>query len=176
MDQPRFDIVAKAPENAPTGGIRRMLQQLLRHRLQLAVHHETRALPVYALVVARRDRLGRQLRRATADCAHDPTPSRVDVVPVLPPGPQDPDAPCGLVGPGLGGTRFRGVTLAAFANFLAPVVQRPVIDRTGLTGYFDIDLDFTAELGPPPPPPGEQDRFDRQAAPSIFTVVQGRLG
>jgi uncharacterized protein (TIGR03435 family) len=55
-------------------------------------------------------------------------------------------------------------------------VHRPVIDRTGLAGYFDMDLELTAELGPPPPPPGMPDRFDRSTAPSIFTALQEQLG
>jgi uncharacterized protein (TIGR03435 family) len=51
-----------------------------------------------------------------------------------------------------------------------------VIDRSGLAGYFDMDLEPTAELGPPPPPPGVPDGFDRSSAPSIFTVLQEQLG
>lgn len=66
--------------------------------------------------------------------------------------------------------------MATFARFLGPMVRRDVADQTGLTGYFDGEFDFTAELGPPPPPPGVPDPFDRQSFPSIFTVVQERLG
>ena len=51
-----------------------------------------------------------------------------------------------------------------------------MIDRTGLSGYFDGEFDFAAELPPPPPPPGIPDPFDRQAFPTIFTVVQEQLG
>jgi len=72
--------------------------------------------------------------------------------------------------------RFRGITLDAFAMFLATPVRRPVIDRTGLSGDFDIELDMTAELGPPPPPPGMPDAVDRSSAPSIFTTLQEQLG
>ena len=72
--------------------------------------------------------------------------------------------------------RFRGITLEAFAKFLATPVRRPVIDRTGLTGDFDIELEMTAEFGPPPPPPGLPDQVDRTSAPSIFTSVQEQLG
>jgi uncharacterized protein (TIGR03435 family) len=72
--------------------------------------------------------------------------------------------------------RFRGITLEAFANFLAMPVRRPVIDRTGLSGDFDIELEMSAELGPPPPPPGMPDQVDRTFAPSIFTSLQEQLG
>jgi uncharacterized protein (TIGR03435 family) len=66
--------------------------------------------------------------------------------------------------------------MEAFARFLGTTVRRYVVDRTGLTGYFDGEFDVTAELGPPPPPPGLPDPFDRQSFPSIFTVLQERLG
>ena len=68
------------------------------------------------------------------------------------------------------------MTIEVLARFLAPPVRRPVFDRTGLTGYFDADLEATAEFGPPPPPPGVADRIDRGSLPSIFTVLQERLG
>ena len=62
------------------------------------------------------------------------------------------------------------------AMLLKPMVRRVVIDRTGLSGYFDGEFDFTAELGPPPPPPGVPDPFDRQAFPTIFTVLPEQVG
>ena len=72
--------------------------------------------------------------------------------------------------------RFRGITLDSFAKFLAMPVRRPVIDRTGLEGDFDIELEMTAEFGPPPSPPGLPDQVDRASAPSIFTALQEQLG
>jgi uncharacterized protein (TIGR03435 family) len=170
----RFDIVAKAPSDVPAGQVRLMLRTLLADRFKLTMHTETRELPVYVLVTARRNRkTGPQLRQAEADCADATGPAlALDF-----PGSRDPDAPCGFLGPGVGGgVKFRGVTMEAFARFLAPTVHRPVIDRSGLAGYFDIDLELTTELGPPPPPPGEPDRFDRSSAPSIFTTLQEQLG
>ena len=66
--------------------------------------------------------------------------------------------------------------MEAFARFLGPILRSGMIDRTGLTGYFDADFDPTAEFPPPPPPPGVPDAFDRQSFPSIFTVLQEQLG
>jgi uncharacterized protein (TIGR03435 family) len=168
----RFDIGAKAPSDLPAGQVRMMLRSLLADRFKLAMHRETRDLPIYLLAMARHDRtMGPELRRAEADCASAPALA-LDFL-----GPRDPNAPCGFLGPGAGGNaRFRGVTMEAFARFLEPTVHRPVIDRTGLTGDFDMDLELTAELGPPPPPPGVPDRFDRSSAPSIFTALQDKLG
>jgi uncharacterized protein (TIGR03435 family) len=73
----RFDIVAKAegdpppsPLFGPPGPMQMMVRTLLVERFKLAVHNETRDLPIYALVMARADgRLGPQLRASQVDCA-----------------------------------------------------------------------------------------------------------
>lgn len=66
--------------------------------------------------------------------------------------------------------------MTTFARQLAPALGRPVIDSTGLRGYYDADFDFTAELGPPPPPPGVAPVFESTKAPSIFAVLPQQLG
>ena len=173
-DDERFDIVAKSEGSPAPEQIRLMLRALFAERFKLTLRGETRDLPFYAVVMARNDRRpGPQLRRADTDCAQ--AASLLDGL--APPGPPDPNTPCGFVGPGpRGGTRFRGVSIQAIGKFLSTPVHRPVLDRTGLVGYFDADLELTAELGPPPPPPGAPERFDRATAPSIFTVLQEQLG
>ena len=173
LDSERFDILAKAEGNPTPDQERLMLRTLLAERFALSVHAETRKLPLYAMVMARADgRPGPRLRRTGADCSEAPVWGGTG-----PPPSRDPDGPCSSAGPGSGGgMRFRGVTLEAFAKFLATPAQRPVIDRTGLTGLFDIELEVTAELGPPPPPPGMPDRVDRAVSPSIFTALQDQLG
>jgi len=173
LDSDRFDIVAKSESNPTPLQMRVMLRALLAERFQLRVHTETRDLPLYALVLARSDgTLGPHLRHTGADCSQAPEWLGSGPPPVL-----DLAAPCRAAGPGTGGgMRFRGITLDAFATFLATPVRRPVIDRTGLSGDFDIELDMTAELGPPPPPPGMPDAVDRTSAPSIFTTVHEQLG
>jgi hypothetical protein len=73
----RFDIVAKAesdpspsPPGGPPGPMLMMVRNLLVERFKLAVHNETKDLPIYALVMARADgRLGPQLRASQVDCA-----------------------------------------------------------------------------------------------------------
>jgi uncharacterized protein (TIGR03435 family) len=173
LDDERFDIVAKADGEPPSAQMRLMLRTLLAERFRLQLHSETRELPLYALVMARSDgKTGPKLRRTESDCARDA--HLQDVLGITAPsGPRDPDAPCGFFGPGPGGSaKFRGVTMEVLARFLAPPVRRPVIDRTGLKGYFDADLEMTAEFAPPPPPPGVPERFDAASLPSIFTAIQ----
>lgn len=177
IDAARVDIVAAAEGEPSAAQMRLMLKNLLADRFKLQLHTETRELPFYALVLARSDgRTGPDLRRSDGDCGQSaPLDDTLGITPRS--GPPDPDARCGFFGPGPGGSaKFRGVTIAALARFLVPPVRRAVFDRTGLTGYFDADLEATAEFGPPPPPPGVADRIDRGALPSIFTVLQQRLG
>jgi uncharacterized protein (TIGR03435 family) len=177
IDSERFDIVAKAEGDAAPARIRLMLRNVLADRFNLQLHTEMRDLPFYALLMARSGgRIGPDLRRTESDCSQSAILQETLGITARP-GPPDPDATCAFFGPGPGGSaKFRGVTVEALARFLAPAVRRPVFDRTGLTGYFDADLEATAEFGPPPPPPGVADRIDRASLPSIFSVLPDRLG
>jgi uncharacterized protein (TIGR03435 family) len=185
LDSERFDIVAKAPAelsaalaapppaNGPTL-IQLMLRQLLADRFRLVTHNETRELPIYALVLARSDqRLGPQLHSSTTDCAAPAATRRGD-----PPQAPGERPSCGVRG-GPGQFLAGGVSMAQLASyFLSGLVQRPVIDRTGLTGTFDIALTWTPNempqgtplSGAPPLPPIDPN------GPSIFTAVQEQLG
>jgi len=73
MNSDRFDIVAKAEGDIQPGSnspLPLMLRALLADRFKLVVHNESRELPIYALMKARRDgKLGPQLRPTTVDCA-----------------------------------------------------------------------------------------------------------
>jgi uncharacterized protein (TIGR03435 family) len=183
LNADRFDVVAKAKDDSPLAEKRLMLGRLLAERFKLTAHTETRELPIYALVMARRDgRLGPQLRRTEADCARADRPSsELDLGVGLSP----PNGPprCGYFGfaPGAdfssarAGLGFRGLTMAALAKRLVPIVRRSVSDQTGLTGYFDAEFDFMAELPPPPPPPGVPSPFGSEFV-SVFTVLPEQLG
>ena len=66
-----------------------------------------------------------------------------------------------------------------FASVLSSNVGRPVIDRTGVAGYFDFTLDYTPDvgvrgLGPATPPTGPAPAAGD--APSLFTALQEQLG
>jgi uncharacterized protein (TIGR03435 family) len=201
-----FDIVAKAHESVvfgPTrggqgaGDMQLMLRALLADRFRLTTHKETRDLPIFTLVTARSDsNPGPQLRAAAIDCAALAA-ARAGGGPRGPgaagrsegrgadPGAFTPPAsadrpPCGMrIGPGTivaGGTR-----MPQLATALSTWVNRIVVDRTGLTGSYDIDLQWTPDQmpfgpgGDPPlvaaaPPPIDPNR------PSIFTALQEQLG
>ena len=104
-----------------------MLRTLLEERFGLAVHFETREMPIYALMLARADgRLGPQLKRSEANCY-----AVTQVAPA--PGGQ---SACS-VRTGNGFTTAVGFPMSSFPDYLAGHVQRSVVDRTGLTGTWD---------------------------------------
>lgn len=180
LDDARFDIAATAGTEASIDRRRLMLRGLLAERFKLAAHTETHELPIYVLTIARSDgKTGPQLRRA-ADCSRAELPWDLGVGP----SPRDGPPACGYFGmapgtdlpKGRGGLAFRGMTLGMFAKRLMPLLRRTVSDRTGLTGYFDGEFDFVAELPPPPPPPGMPSAFGSEPFATIFTVLPEQLG
>jgi uncharacterized protein (TIGR03435 family) len=186
IDSDRFDVEAKALGDVVRGteGTRRkqlMLQTLLAQRFKLVVHHETRQLPIYTLVLARRDRrLGPKLRRSQIDPA--PLPANPNNPPMPRPAFGTPacESAGGRCGTGLGGAglfKGDGVTMTELIVYFSRWLDRPVSDRTGLTDRFDVELQFAFEglPGAPSGPPGVE-RPPTSDNPSIFTAVQEQLG
>lgn len=171
-----FDISAKSENTPKPGELQLMLQALLEDRFQLKIRHETKELPVYALVLARKDgKLGPNLTEAKeGGCvAPDPTqpPRRQE------PG-QSPVRNCGQQMMSQKTLNAASVPIANIIPMLARMLGRTVIDKTGLTGKYDISLEWapdesqTGLLPPdgPKPPPSEVQ------GPSIFTALQEQLG
>ena len=140
----RFDIVATAP-GALLSQHWVMVQPLLTERFALRVHRETRQLPVYELAKARSDgRLGPNLKPSTADCSHVTCRTDTGAFSV-----RSPSLP------------WPQVVAEAFSN-----LDRPVIDKTGLTGLFDVDFRWA--------PLDATDNRPEQVM--LFTAVQEQLG
>ena len=150
----RFDIEAKAPADASPAQVQAMLKALLADRFKLTAHTESRQLPLYALVMAKSDgKMGARLRRSGTECAPITIPAELGPAPPPPP-PPPAGAPrllvartpmrCGsmLIA---GMVSAREITMEQFIVRLSAFVGRPVIDRTGLTGDFDLDLSYTPE-------------------------------
>ena len=179
IDTDRFDIVATggptdpnirpAPgavsprEGAALNTMRAMLRHLLENRFRLSVRTEQREMPVYALVQARTNQLGRQLRRFGGDCAKEAAV---------------PDT----TGAACGGFKFLGrgrlvahaVTIPMLVSMLAnlPDIGRIVQNRTALDGNFDLELSWT-----PAAASREQSADTSQSvAPSLFTALEEQLG
>lgn len=146
----RWDINAKADRRYTSDELHAMLARLLEDRFQLQVRHEKREMAVYALTV---DKGGPKMAE------HDPA---------------DLDHPPFGPGPGGRGTSGRNVQMSFFAFMLSRLLDRNVIDRTGLTKYYDLTLDFVRDVPPQPEAaPGEPQRPD---GPSVFTAVREQLG
>jgi uncharacterized protein (TIGR03435 family) len=148
MDTDRFDIIATTQAVQTPESLQLLLRSLLRERFALAAHNETRQLPVYRLVLARNDRtLGKRLVKSDVDCAL----SRGKV----------PDPCTSRSSPG----RFLGtaVLFNSFLRTLQSAVDRSIVDDTGLTGSYDVDLEWASQPDDP-------------TTPSIFTALQEQLG
>ena len=180
----RFDIEARAGSDVTLDNARAMARRLLADRFRLVAHTETRQMPVYELVMARTDHsLGRKLRAAGTECAAVTLPAGMPPAPPPPAGdgvalvPGRFDCPSGLLP---GHLSLRSLDMAAFASVLwRRAVQRPTLDRTGLTGRFDIDLTYLPELENVNGRPASESSFlpaEIAGAPSIFTAVQEQLG
>jgi uncharacterized protein (TIGR03435 family) len=176
INSDRFDIEGKAV--GPTTDfdkVRLMLQALFEDRFKLKVHRETQDGPVYALVVAKG---GPRIRLSQDQSSED-----VD-------GPAPPGAGPnhGAIRVGVGNLVGNAVTLSWFANMLSQRMDRLVVDKTNLSGRFDIRLQWV-------PTPGENP-FDmggnnlpasiidmtgttvtlNPSGPSMFSAIQEQLG
>ena len=184
IDSARYDITAQfsgeigITEPGIVGPLNLMLQRMLADRFRLAVHTETRELPIYALSLARADgRLGPRIGTAAIDCqaVMSEALKKAQSGGGPPVAPQRADG-----GPGCGmrfdGRRVTagGTSMGTLARSLAGQVGRLVVDRTGLMGGFDFDLEFTpdpaAAGGQPPAAGGDAN------APSLFTALEEQLG
>jgi bla regulator protein BlaR1 len=179
IDAERYTISAKMPDGAPLAAQQVAIRNLLKDRFKLVTHQETRELPIYNLVLARSDgRLGPALKESSAEC-QAVVREYVQAVRQGAPTQAPPAAVARCVSsqPGIGMFSMKGTSLGALVNVLPQFVERQVIDRTGLTGIYDLTLKWTPEaipslLGLPqaPLPPADPD------APNIFTAVQEQLG
>jgi bla regulator protein BlaR1 len=157
----RYTINAKAEASRSAGMMNGpMLQALLEDRFRLKMHRATREAPAYELVVAKG---GPRLKPFDGSC----TPVDWTKTPQPPPGPKDCRNVGGMSGPNA--TRYwRAISID---DFIAAVldkqfVGRPVVNKTGITGVFDIHLTFTPEQSADAP----------DAGPSIFAALQEQLG
>jgi uncharacterized protein (TIGR03435 family) len=170
----RYQILAKA-EGAPGAGIMNgpLMRTLLEERFKLKVHRIAKEVPVYALTVARS---GPRLTPFTPGSCK---PLEFGLVPE--PG----QTVCRVLirerGPNLA-IEGKGSTLAEIAKLLYLIVDRPVIDRTGIQDRFDFSVEFAHEQAPaafrPPnepsaPPPASA---EEPTAPRIFAAFENQLG
>jgi uncharacterized protein (TIGR03435 family) len=164
----RFDIEAKVA-GADVDDLKKltrdqrgqMLQALLEDRFKLKAHRETMERPIYSLVVAKG---GAKLKPATEG---DTYPNGIK-------GP-DGAAHGGMIR--MGRTQFtvQAIAIADLLSSLTQITGRTVLDKTGLTGKYDISLEWTLDDATLVAPDGS--RLDVSASgPNIFTAIQEQLG
>jgi uncharacterized protein (TIGR03435 family) len=142
LDSEDFDISAKFPPGTSDSQALLMLQSLLDERFRLKLHRESREFSAYALMV---DKRGSKLRPTATPGAYRFSVRSGHAV--------------GL-----------SLSMAQFADRLSKQVDRQVVDSTGLTGQYDLTLDFKPETESTQNPETASDR------PSIFSALPEQLG
>lgn len=167
----RFDVDARAPgPDITREQYRQMLQSLLEERFRLRVHVETRDLPAYELFVTK---AGSRLKTADPQ-ACDPagansSQNRDDRAGVT----------CGTFYTEQSSLDVRSMSMTQFCNTLGIVLGRPVTDRTGLGGRFDVHLEFDPEgvnLGNGSSGLSADVNRPDGTQPSLFSALREQLG
>src|SRR5579862_758631 len=141
IDREWYDIAAKADDDAKDQNVMLMMRCLLADRFKLAFHREKQEQTVFELAVAKN---GPRIHKSAPDAAYSMRLSAGGIMTATAMGMSD------------------------FVNWLSSAVHRPVTDKTGLAGGFDIKLEWT--------PDGAEPDADGTRAPSIFTALQEQLG
>jgi len=151
----RFDIAAKFPEALPRNrekyqaGLQAMMRQMLLERFKLATHGDSRIMPVYGLVVAKS---GIKFKEVPDGDSHN----------------SDSD-----------NTHYTGtcVDMGSFATFLARRMDLPVLDMTGLKGFYDLKLDWVPESRDSGEGKGDSATLtDTAMGPTLTVALQEQLG
>ena len=152
-----YDVNAKAAGN-PRQEVMEgpMMQALLEERFRLKIHRETREISVYALIVIKASKLN---PFKEGSCV----PNSVTFLPLTL---TDGQRPCKALVSKLS-VLAEGATTLEFSKLLNLVLDRPVIDKTGLSARFDIHLEFsTDQAGGDDASPGAPPRSRRTPEPT----------
>jgi uncharacterized protein (TIGR03435 family) len=172
----RYDVIVQLDPSAPVpetqgfpSALLGRIRAVLEDRFQLRTHWETREGPVYLLTLARPGMLGPGLTRVDVTC-----PSAMSQMIVAARGDQKPRGPaCTFLLTSIHGElRGQAVTMDMLAQMLSGEdLERTVIDRTGLSGRFDVNLRYLPQVladRNQPAPVGD--------APPITTALREQLG
>lgn len=164
-----YDINAKADGNPSVATMRGpMMEALLEDRFKLKIHEEKIEGSVYFLTAARGGPKLKPFKEGS--CTPYPT---TRPVPPLPAGQQYCMTMIGLLPNKHMHVEATGVTLDEFAKLLRPVLGRPAINQTGISGKFDFYVEFSGEGTSLP---GAAEASDPAGVPVVFTAIQEKLG
>ena len=176
INSDRFDIKAKSAGPLSVDDLSLAVRAMLEDRFELKIHREMREVPVYNLVVLKD---GAKLKLVGAPPSFNPTEAAVPAPPIRPGASIAPSA--GMIFRGLNNVTGSAVSIEQLVGVLSSFVGRPVVDKTGLKGYFDLKLEFAAQNGQRPAPAGPSGTPEATVSndtqrPSIFTAIQEQLG
>jgi uncharacterized protein (TIGR03435 family) len=169
MRADRYNMEARAEGEPSRAEMMLMLQTLLAERLQLRVHRETREMPAFVLTVARGGGMLQQSKDGSCVEANSSKPLPAS-------------APNDIVSRRCGNNRMSmvnppnmqwmgvGIDMAQIAGSLATYFRRPVVDRTGLGGRYDVNIEL-----PPLQPVTDADGGPAPGV-SAVTILQEQLG
>ena len=148
IDSESYDINAKIPAEfvRAYNKVPQMMQNLLAERFRLRIHREPRQIAGYQLLLAKK---GLRMENARPDQKDSSSMNSNN-----------------------SNLKAQNVTMEAFARYLSRNrdIGKIVADKTGLTGGFNFELEWTPERIESSPDPSTDDH------PSIFTAIQDRLG
>jgi uncharacterized protein (TIGR03435 family) len=158
MDADSVEAFKKLSKDDANDQRRVMMRQMLEDRFHLKVHHETREMSVYNLVIAKG---GFLLKEADPDNTY-------------PNGPKGPDGQshAGMMMMRDGELTGQAIQISGLINFLSSQLHRQVIDKTGLRGKYDLTLKFATDN----PHEDSASAAPAEPAPSLITAVQEQLG
>ena len=146
----RYDVTATGGANQSRTGwteVRLKVQAMLKDRFRLQLHRETRILPVYSLVVAKGG--------------------------IKPDGLSATSGPNRGINAGKGTMLGEATSMANLAYKLSRLLDRPVVNNTGLEGNYDFKLEWTPDVEPAAPNSGI---VETPIGPSLFSALQQQLG
>jgi uncharacterized protein (TIGR03435 family) len=206
LDSQRFDITATMAPGTTKEQFNVMLQKLLADRFGLTLHRDKKEMAAFVLTVSKK---GLKMKESPDPVVKegDPKPEDAPPPPLPPPGkiqmgkdgiPQMPTRgrgmPMMMVMPGRARTKAEGATMDQLTKQLEGLLNRPVVDQTGLKGKYDYDLTFAPDMatmfggrGPmmmAPPPGGagggggeaHPEMKDDNEAPLLPVALQEQLG
>jgi uncharacterized protein (TIGR03435 family) len=155
LETEKYDVTGKPdqPGKPSLTQLKAMIRKLLADRFQLTIRQEKRELPVYAITVGKS---GAKLVKNDSD-------------------------PNGVWAGGIGprSLSYKNITMAEFAAILkqaGTIVDRPVVDQTGLgSARYDLTMKWTPDASPSQPG-GAEHPVDNAGAPDLFTAFQEQLG
>ena len=188
LDDDRFDIVAKAPAGSTQEQVNLMLQNLLVERFGVVFHWENRESPTYEIQVSKS---GLKMKEVTPPPpnAAPPTNTRPSLVTdheglrQLAPGSSG-IMLIGLRERGMQRVSARAQRVSSLAPLLQMLLKRSVIDKTGLTGAYDFNLDFAmdsprpvaSDLAAVEPSTGGASPPDSGGGPTLTKALESQLG